>query len=318
MSNQQTTRSGEPHSTGRRRARRCLFGLALLLGLAAAGCSQGTYPLDIFYEMHYQQSYKSDEPPRLSAPESSVAWYPGPASTSFTDGRHLYMVNCSMCHGLTGKGDGPVLQKMVDTYGYSPVINPPDVSDNSPASIEGVLSQTSLPFGPASAMPPFGKLLLPVEMAAIAAYIGTSAPPPPPASTDGTQPPPAQPPEDQPGTLELSANGDALTFDKERLEVASGSEVVLSFNNVSTFNLHNVVIVQDGTKDDVATRGTIAGPDNDWVEPGDAAVVAYTKVLGPGEIGEVSFTAPAAGTYQFVCTFPGHNFTMFGDFVVIP
>jgi hypothetical protein len=28
------------------------------------------------------------------------------------------------------------------------------------------------------------------------------------------------------------------------------------------------------------------------------------------------FTAPAAGTYQFVCTFPGHNFTMFGDFIV--
>ena len=30
----------------------------------------------------------------------------------------------------------------------------------------------------------------------------------------------------------------------------------------------------------------------------------------------VKFTAPSAGTYQFVCTFPGHNFTMFGDFTV--
>ncbi|MQG65022.1 MAG: azurin, partial [SAR202 cluster bacterium] len=39
-------------------------------------------------------------------------------------------------------------------------------------------------------------------------------------------------------------------------------------------------------------------------------------LLDPGASGEVTFTAPASGTYQFVCTFPGHNFTMFGDFIV--
>lgn len=31
---------------------------------------------------------------------------------------------------------------------------------------------------------------------------------------------------------------------------------------------------------------------------------------------EVRFTAPPPGNYQFVCTFPGHNFTMFGVFEV--
>ena len=29
------------------------------------------------------------------------------------------------------------------------------------------------------------------------------------------------------------------------------------------------------------------------------------------------FSAPPPGTYQFVCTFPGHSFTMFGEFVVL-
>ena len=64
-----------------------LVGLALALaaGLLAAGCSQGAYPLDIFYEMHYQPSYKAHEPPRLSPPASAVPWYgaPAPAPTSF-------------------------------------------------------------------------------------------------------------------------------------------------------------------------------------------------------------------------------------------
>jgi azurin len=298
------------------------------LGLVAAGCSQGTYPLDIFYEMHYQQTYKSQEPPRLSAPASSVAWYPGPESTSFTDGRHLYMVNCSMCHGLTGQGDGPVLQTLVNTYGYKPAVDPDLTSDQAkaigPGGILGFMRSGVV------AMPNFSKLLTAAEQTAIVDYVTSTLAPTSAGAAGETQAPEATPPptpaaaaSEPPassgsGALEIGVNGDALQFDKESLEVASGSEVVLSFNNVSGINQHNWVVVQDGTKDAVSGRGTAAGPGNDWVQPGDADVVANTIVLGAGETGEVSFTAPAAGTYQFVCTFPGHNFTMFGDFVVTP
>ncbi len=119
-------------------------------------------------------------------------------------------------------------------------------------------------------------------------------------------------------SLEISVNGDALQFDKDRLEVPAGTKVILCFENVSGVNQHNWVLVKDGTKDDVAARGLEAGPDNDWVQPGDPDVVANTGVVKPGEGGEVSFTPPPAGTYQFVCTFPGHNITMVGDFVVTP
>ena len=45
-------------------------------------------------------------------------------------------------------------------------------------------------------------------------------------------------------------------------------------------------------------------------------ILASTGLLDPGATEQVSFTAPAPGTYQFVCTFPGHNFSMFGDFTV--
>ena len=47
-------------------ARLLIAGLVLVAALAAVGCTSGSYPVDIFYEQHYQQSYKSHEPPRLS------------------------------------------------------------------------------------------------------------------------------------------------------------------------------------------------------------------------------------------------------------
>ena len=50
-------------------------GVLLLLALsvmALTGCSRGSYPLDFFPEMHYNQSYKIQEPPSLSAPTGSV------------------------------------------------------------------------------------------------------------------------------------------------------------------------------------------------------------------------------------------------------
>jgi azurin len=118
------------------------------------------------------------------------------------------------------------------------------------------------------------------------------------------------------GPIAVGAKGNELAFDIDSITASSGDEVTISFDNASTVNTHNLVIVEDGTKDAVAIDGTGAGQDNNWVKPGDSRVIANTVLIGPGDSGEVTFTAPAPGTYQFVCTFPGHNFTMFGDFVV--
>lgn len=119
-------------------------------------------------------------------------------------------------------------------------------------------------------------------------------------------------------SLEISVNGDALQFNKDKLSAKAGAAVVLTFNNVSAINQHNWVIVQAGAKDDVAARGVTAGPADNWVQSGDSQVIGNTPLVDPGKTGEVRFAAPPAGSYQFVCTFPGHNFTMFGDFEVTP
>ncbi len=148
----------------------------------------------------------------------------------------------------------------------------------------------------------------------------TVAPTSAPAATATTAPVATSPPAATSAggvTIDISATGDALSFSTDQLTASAGSEVVLTFSNEARAFEHNWVLVQSGTKDEVATAGLAAGPP--WIPPDDDRIIVYTELLGPGATGEVRFTAPAAGTYQFVCTFPGHNAGgMFGVFEVTP
>ncbi|MCH8802087.1 MAG: hypothetical protein IH963_14385 [Chloroflexi bacterium] len=140
----------------------------------------------------------------------------------------------------------------------------------------------------------------------------------PPTPTPTPTPTTPQPSACQEPTLEISVNGNEFKFDTERFEVAAGSDVAPCFDNVSTVSPHNWVLVKDGTKDQVAQRGLEAGAGNDFVQPGDPDVIAFVNLVAAGKTGEVRFSPPPPGTYQFVCTVPGHNFLMFGEFVVTP
>ena len=148
-----------------------LLGSSLLAGLITlVGCSQGSYPLDIFYEMHYQPSYKAHAPPRLRVPERAVAWFPPPPATSFAnDGEHLFQVNCSMCHGPAGKGNGPVLKKMKEQYGYQPAISPDLTSE--PVMLMPQEAIKAFMLGGVVVMPNFSKLLTDEEMRLVAEYV---------------------------------------------------------------------------------------------------------------------------------------------------
>ncbi len=148
--------------------------------------------------------------------------------------------------------------------------------------------------------------------------VGTRAtePPPPPTAVPAADTPVPSGGSGGAAQLAIDVQGDALQFDVASLTATAGSEVVVTFNNSSSVNSHNFAIVEAGTKDAVATDGLAAGQNNNWLPVDDSRVIGATILLGPGESGQATFTAPAAGVYQFVCTFPGHNFTMFGEFIV--
>ncbi len=157
---------------GKRSNKRWFFGIAMLFGIVLVGCSQGTYPVDIFYEQHYQQSYRSHEPPRLTGVAGAVAFYPPIVSSVTNTGADLFRVNCQMCHGADAKGTGPVLAKMTENYGYVPIVDT-NITNRPVSFIESRLEATARPLGPTSVMPPFGKLLSQAERAAIAQFIGS-------------------------------------------------------------------------------------------------------------------------------------------------
>ena len=161
-----------PSGTGKRGLKGWFVGIATLFGILVVGCSQGSYPVDIFYEQHYQQSYRSHEPPRLIGVADAVAFYPPIVSTVTNTGADLFRVNCQMCHGADAQGTGPVLAKMIENYEYEPIVSP-NITNRPVSFIASRLEAETRPLGPSSVMPPFGKLLSEAERNAIAKYIGT-------------------------------------------------------------------------------------------------------------------------------------------------
>jgi len=112
----------------------------------------------------------------------------------------------------------------------------------------------------------------------------------------------------------ISTIGDELKFDRARLQETAIYSVTVTFSNASAVNQHNWVLVKPGTKDAVVAAGAEAGAANGWIQPDDDRVIAHTKLLDPGESDAIKFKGQIAGIYEFVCTFPGHGATMFGEF----
>ncbi len=156
---------------------RLLASATIVLTLAAFGCSSGAYPVDFFFEMHYQESWGSQEPPRLSPPEGSVAWFD--PIEPLGDGEQLFAANCAMCHGLEGAGDGNVLRIMESRYGYEPKV-PPDLTTVQ-ASLDDATILSYVNDGvqvedKVTVMPAFRKLLSPYEIDLIIGHVRTMEP----------------------------------------------------------------------------------------------------------------------------------------------
>ncbi len=121
--NRSVAHTGNARIRGRRRIRPAwLIAAIAVLGIAATGCfpKAGSYPIEIFTEMHYSQAFRSQEPPRLDAVRGAEVFVGLSTEETLTltltqereyvpaVASQLYAVNCSVCHGDSGRGDGPV------------------------------------------------------------------------------------------------------------------------------------------------------------------------------------------------------------------
>lgn len=120
--------------------------------------------------------------------------------------------------------------------------------------------------------------------------------------------------------LTIGTVGESMAYDTSSLTAKAGQTVHLVLTNHATSPAmkHNWVLVKPGTEAKVATAGMTAGEAGGYVPANDPDVLAHTPLSSPGGQAEVSFTAPAAGSYTYICTFPGHYQTMHGTFTVTP
>jgi azurin len=120
--------------------------------------------------------------------------------------------------------------------------------------------------------------------------------------------------------LNIGTVGDTMAYDTSSFTAKAGQtvHVVLTNHAHSQAMKHNWVLVKAGTEAEVATAGLKVGEAGGYVPPGDANVLAHTPLSQPGGQVEVTFTAPPAGKYTYICTFPGHYQTMHGTFTVTP
>jgi azurin len=162
-----------------------------------------------------------------------------------------------------------------------------------------------------------------------------SAPPPPPPpaapvapSTPAAQPATAAPAmpapvvvaPDESGIVHLTA-ADQMRYSAGRVNVKAGQPITIELKNIGTLAKeamgHNLLVLKPGTDPMSFAMKAIAAKATDYV-PTDGAdqVIAHTKLLGPGESDTIKIASLAAGTYPFVCTFPGHAAIMNGQLVV--
>jgi azurin len=119
-------------------------------------------------------------------------------------------------------------------------------------------------------------------------------------------------------TFNLTAPGESLAFEPTTLTASAGQEVTISFANGSAVQQHNFVLVNGGeaVAAPIAADGITAGPDGDYLPADRTNIIAATDLADPGQTVTVTFTAPAAGTYLYICTVPGHYPLMQGTLTV--
>jgi azurin len=125
-------------------------------------------------------------------------------------------------------------------------------------------------------------------------------------------------------TIKIDSN-DQMQFDKKAFEVVEGQKVTLILTHSGQLPVaamgHNVAILKPGTNIPEFAMKCAPMAANDYLpddEESKKLIIAATKMLGGGETDTITFTAPAAGEYPFLCTFPGHFAMMQGVMTVKP
>lgn len=122
-------------------------------------------------------------------------------------------------------------------------------------------------------------------------------------------------------TIKITLNSnDKMQFDTAEINVYSGQTVILTLHHTGTMPLsamgHNFVLLDKRTSISEFAKRAMNAKENEYIPVDEKYVLAYTGLIGGGESTTITFSAPEEGSYDFLCSFPGHYAIMKGKFNV--
>ena len=149
----------------------------------------------------------------------------------------------------------------------------------------------------------------------------TEAPTPSPAPSESAAASASGPPVPVEVTLTIAtaAGAEDFAFLPTALEAPAGSTITLTLTNATNPDDevgHNWVLVRPGQEASVLASALAAGDARDWLDTQDPGIIASTRLIEGGQQDEVTFDAPPAGSYTFVCTYPKHYPGMQGTLTI--
>ncbi len=113
-----------------------------------------------------------------------------------------------------------------------------------------------------------------------------------------------------PKKIEISAT-DQMKYDTTDITVKVGQPLTITLTNNGSLPkaamAHDLVVLRPGTDAPAFVEASSKHATENYLAPEMAdKVLRATKLLGPGESDTITFTPKAAGTFEYVCTFPAH------------
>ncbi|WKK57558.1 azurin [Sphingobacterium sp. BN32] len=113
-------------------------------------------------------------------------------------------------------------------------------------------------------------------------------------------------------------SNDQMKYNLSEIKVKAADPVKLTLKHVGTMKKdvmgHNLVVLKVGADVAAFTTAAMNAKDTDYI-PESKDVIAHTKVIGGGEQDAIEFTLPGPGSYDFICSFPGHAGIMKGKII---
>jgi azurin len=111
-------------------------------------------------------------------------------------------------------------------------------------------------------------------------------------------------------TIEIVGTDD-MKYSVANIEAKAGEQIRIRLTSKGAMPkiamAHNFVLLAKAADTLKFVNASAMARATDFVPPDmKAQVIAHTGLAGAGETVEVTFKVPAAGTYTYLCTFPGH------------